>query len=415
MTQLKGRIYRLLKWSEKYTKTDMLYLAKGTSWLGIGTGFSWTISLATMWAFANLIPKETYGAYQYILSIVDILAIFNLSGMDTAIARSVAQGRDQTLIHGIKEKIKWGFLGSTGLIIVGIYYLIKDNNVLGFSFIIASIFLPFWETLGVYINYLQGKKRFDLSSSYDVGAQFISAVIVIAALYFNKNLLVILTAYLIGWSMSRAFFFYLTLRRLPPNKASDPGAISYGKHLTAMSVFNSFSTSIDNVLLWHTAGPAPVAVYTFAKSIPFRLAGVTKIVNRLAFPKMATQEMGIIQKTLIPKVGLLTIVAGVIAIMYAVAAPFIFKLFFPQYLEAIPFTQLLSLLVVLQPIGILLNPLTAHAKKNLLYTYNLGMPVLRIVAFVSLIPLWGILGAAIALIIIKILEGFLLFWLFYRA
>ena len=125
--------------------------------------------------------------------------------------------------------------------------------------------------------------------------------------------------------------------------------------------------------------------------------------------------MRTIQNTLLYKVLLLCAPAALAAGAYAVVAPYIFYFFFPQYIEAVPLTQLLSLLIVLQPLGLFLNALTSHAKQKLLYTYSFILPIFRIAVFLLLIPYFGVLGAVVGLVLIKAFDGLFLAWLFYQA
>ena len=62
----KNSVYTFLRKTEKYTKTDMVYLASGGFWLSIKTALSILIALSLSIAFANLLPKETFGEYKYI-------------------------------------------------------------------------------------------------------------------------------------------------------------------------------------------------------------------------------------------------------------------------------------------------------------------------------------------------------------
>ena len=86
----KNKIYKALRWSEKYTKTDMLYLAKSGSWLSFGHGFAMLSGFFMSLAFANLFPRESFGTYKFVLSMAGILGAFSLTGMGTA----VTQARD---------------------------------------------------------------------------------------------------------------------------------------------------------------------------------------------------------------------------------------------------------------------------------------------------------------------------------
>ena len=133
-SNIKLRFYKLLRLSEKYTKTDMVYLTKGTFWLTLGQIISSASSFILAIAFANLLPKETYGVYKYILSIVSILNISTLSGINTAITQAVARKYEGSVIPAIKMKIYWGLFGSLASLILAGYYYFQGNITLTISF-----------------------------------------------------------------------------------------------------------------------------------------------------------------------------------------------------------------------------------------------------------------------------------------
>src|SRR3990167_3737338 len=112
-----------LRKTQKYTKTDNVYIVKYGLWLTAGQLISTASSFLLVLAFANLLPKETYGIYQYALSITAILAIPTLSGIDTAVTRAVSLGYEGSLKKGLKTKIRWGIIGSmASLGLAGYYY-----------------------------------------------------------------------------------------------------------------------------------------------------------------------------------------------------------------------------------------------------------------------------------------------------
>ena len=75
---IKHKIIGILRRSQKFTGTDMVYVAKGGFWWIFGRLCISLISLATMTAFAHWSPKEVYGAYTYILSMAAIFGLFAL-------------------------------------------------------------------------------------------------------------------------------------------------------------------------------------------------------------------------------------------------------------------------------------------------------------------------------------------------
>src|SRR3990167_8528791 len=126
----RNALYNFLRWTETYTKTDMLYLTKGSFWLLSGQGIGMVVSLVLAIAFANLIDPESYGNYKYVLSLAGIIGAFSLSELGTAVLRAIARGHEGTLQHAYHLSILW----STGMVLIsasgGGYYLFHGNYFL---------------------------------------------------------------------------------------------------------------------------------------------------------------------------------------------------------------------------------------------------------------------------------------------
>ena len=61
-----SRLVRFLRWTEKYTRTDMVYLVSGGFWLSIAQiGTSILGFLLTM-VLANLLAPELLGEYRFL-------------------------------------------------------------------------------------------------------------------------------------------------------------------------------------------------------------------------------------------------------------------------------------------------------------------------------------------------------------
>jgi O-antigen/teichoic acid export membrane protein len=147
---LHHRIYKVLRYSEKYTQTDMVYLAKGSFWLTLGQVAGSFAAFILAIAFANFLSPETYGDYKYVISIVSILAIFTLPNMSIAFIRSVSRGQEGNIEDIIKKKIQWGLIASFFALIFALYYFLKNDNYLAITFVIASLFLPIFNTFKIF-------------------------------------------------------------------------------------------------------------------------------------------------------------------------------------------------------------------------------------------------------------------------
>jgi len=394
--ELKQKIYNLLRWSEKYTKTDMVYLTKGGSWLTLGNIVSSASSFLLAIAFANLLPKETYGIYKYILSIAGILAIPTLSGMGTAITQAVARGYEGSFLPALKTKIRWGLLGGLASLALAGYYYFNDNTTLTISFLITAVFLPFMNSFGTYNALLQGRKLFGISTKYGIISQIIAIAILIATLFFTKNLFLIILAYFASWTILRFIFLKITLKKFPPNQNQDPQTISYGKHLSLISVIGSIAGNLDKILLWHLLGAGLLAVYSFAMAPVNQISGLLKFILPLALPKLSLRDGKEIKKELPGKMFKLFALIALGVIMFIILAPYLYKIFFPQYMDAVKYSQLFALVLLFFPQKLIGAALQAKAKKKALYIISVSNSLIRIALYLILIPIYGIYGAIIA-------------------
>lgn len=412
LTTIRDRVYRLLRWSEKYTKTDMVYIAQGGFWLTWGTVITSFLSLAIMYLFANFLPKEAYGTYQYFLSALSIAAIATLAGMGVSATRSIARGFDGTLIDTLKTKFKWGLFGTLGAALVSIYYFIQDNSILGYGFLIVAITTPLWGTVGIYTSYLQGKSQFRLMSIYDVFIKSFELIILGATLLITNNPVWALLAYLASSLLTRGYYLFKTVRAIPPSAPKDSGALRYGWHITGMSAFETVVANADKLLLWHILGPVSVASYIFSTAIPIKLADTLRIINRLAFPKFAQATLEDSKLTLLPKIIKLSVTSIILVGAYIISAPWIFQTFFSSYVDVVLFTQIAALIILFQPFNLIATYLSAKAHTKKLYVYRTISPLVRLVLMATLISLFHLMGAIAALIISRVFDVLLLLGLY---
>ena len=400
--KLRHEAYALLRKSESFFKTDMVYLAKGGFWLTLGQIVSSVSSFLLAIAFANLLPKETYGNYKYILSIMSILAIPTLAGINTALTQAVARGYEGSLIPALKTKLKWGVWGGTLGLVLALYYYINGNNILAISFLITAVFIPFMETLGVYGSLLNGKKLFRQSTQYYAISRITSVLILITTIFFTNNLFIILLAYFLPWTILRLVFLLITIKKFHPNDKEDEKTISYGKHLSFVGVAGNISTYLDNILLFHYLGAAQVAIYAFAFAPVDQIRSLYKAIPTLAVPKLSNRSVKEIDSILYNRLFKLFIIGIIIAIIYFLTAPYIFKILFPQYLDSIFFSQLLAVILVLRLpmsfLGAVVQSKLNITPKSWLY-WRMTPHIIFIGTLFIFTPLYGIIGVIISRII----------------
>lgn len=397
---MKETALRLLRWTEKYIQTDMVYIASGGFWLGLGQFISSLSAFLTSIAFANLLLPETFGLYKYILSINSLLLITTLSGMDSAVTQSTARGFEGTLSPAVKEKMKWGVLGSVGLFVISLYYYLNGSNVLAIAFSVCAFFTPFIESFDMYNSLLWGKKLFGPQTKYNVAKKLVALSVIIATLFLTKNLYLILLAYFLGTLLPNIFFYERTKTNYQSNDNVDPDGVKYGKHLSVAYVISTILSELDKILLFHYVGAANLAVYSFATAPNDQIKGMFKNVNSLAMPKFSERTGEEIKSRIWHKVIIMTLIISSIVLCYILLSPYLFRIFFPKYLPSIFYSQLLSVSLIPAVIaGFLYTTLESQKAKKEIYKFNLYTNSLGIIVLFLFIYYFGILGAIISRII----------------
>lgn len=413
MLKTKQKIIQILRWTQKYTKTDMVYAAKGGFWI-IAQKIGLTIlSLATMWAFANWTTKEVFGIYQFVIASVGVLAIFNLPGLKTAVVRGVAKQREGVLQEASKTAFRWSLIKTVILFGVSTWYFYHENTVLGWSFLIAGLIGPIRAVAGQYSHYWIGKKRFDIQSKYSVTSEALSTAALIITIFFTDNPVWIILAFFGSEALFNYTFYKVTLSKTE-NQKTDTETIPYGKNLTLMSALGTIAGRIDKIIMWKFLGPVQLAIYSLAYDPIQRIKGFAPI-STLAFPKLSEKtSVREIKRGIMSKFWRLMVLMVPLSASLIIVAPFVFRLFFAQYTDSVVYFQALSFGFLIMPFSLLSSSLHAEMKTRELYVISTLSPIFKIVLLSTLIPFYGIWGAVIAMLLEQLFSGILTFYYFQK-
>jgi len=413
--KLKEKIYQFLRWLQIYTKTDVVYVAHGSFWWILGRVFSFLASFLILMAFARFATKEVYGAYQYVISMAAMIGLICLPGLDTALARAIAKGKEKTYFLCEKERLRFGFFSFLIFLIISLWYFLHKNFILGFSFLIAGIFHPFLATFSLYGVYWYAKKKFDIQNKYFVIHNLLAAITLILFIIFKPAIPSVVFGYFFAFTFANFLFWILTRKKINKETEEDKEAISYGKHLTIMSIPGAISAQIDNVIMWQFIGPAQVAIYAYALRLVERISELIPF-SALAFPKMAEKNLKEdgVKKSIFDKFLKLFWFSILFTIFYILFCPIFFKIFFPAYKESIIYSQVLALTLIFSPFSFLSTAFLAEAKKRELYILNFAPQILKIALFFVLIPIFGIWGGIYSILISQIFFSTLTFYFFKK-
>lgn len=396
---MKKKVRQLLLWSEKYTKTDMISLAKVGFWLNAGHFMSALSGVLLAVAFANLLSQEVYGIYTTVLSLCSIIAIPTLFSMGTAVTRSVAQGCHGTVMKAFHVKLRWGVFGALASVGLAMYYLIQGNVQLTFAFLIVAPCIPFMYSASLYDAFFLGKQKYKTSSQLTMILSIVNLVTMTSVLFLSDSLFVLLVAYFgLNTALQGLFFWFVMqkIKRADQTLQCVEEAISFGKHLSLIGVMGVIAKYIDKVLIWHFLGPVQVAIYTFATVPVTHVSQLFQPLGTLALSKFSQREKDVLKSAIPKKIGKLFLFSIPVTLAYIVFIPTVFRLGFPQYTDSIFFSQVFALSLLFQGNRMFAPYFNSRAQKKELYKTNIIIPTIKIGFTIVLLPIYGIMGVIIA-------------------
>ncbi|MEK7536875.1 MAG: oligosaccharide flippase family protein [Patescibacteria group bacterium] len=410
LSKTKKRVNDFLTQLQESTGIDMHYIARGGGWSLFSFVINSSLSLITAVLFANLLPKETYGTYKYLLAIVGSIGFLTLTGMNTAVVQAVSRGQEGALQFSVKLQLKWNLLLTIAAVGIGLYYLIKGNLIFAYSIFILSVFSPLNATLNTYGAFLAGKKEFRKINLYGIAATVFFVGLMAVVLILTENIIALITTYSLATLLPKLIFYRKTLKIFRPKKIPEEEKkklISYSGHLSLVNVFSIISQYIDKIAVFQFLGPVQLAVYSFALVMPDRIKGFLKNASAILISKLVEKEIKEIRKVFYKRVLQGLAVGATISLVYILFAPIIFGLFFPKYLESIIYSQVLSLsLVTLIPAIYMGSVFRSHKMIRIIYLSSAVPHIARIILFLTLGKIWGVWGIIWAALLISVVGPF---------
>ncbi|MBA7620749.1 hypothetical protein ES703_28104 [subsurface metagenome] len=405
---MKDYIITAIRKMEGWLGIDLGYYLRGNAYLLTAQGTILLCGLASSTVLARLLSKETYGQYNYIFSIIGILALSALPGMGVAIMHAVANQYDQVLIKGIKTRIKWSFVGAMLCFLIGLYYYFSGDTLLGKIFMGVSFFFPFYTSFDSFYPFLNGRKRFDLSSRYRTAYWIGLTLAVILTVYLTRNLLCVVIVYLATATTLEAIFLFNTVRTGNLNQSEDKAAITHGKQLTGVQAIGIVALQFDKLIVGLALGFSQLAAYSIAVMIANLPTLLLTAVSTTIFPKIAVMDEGVAYAEVKERLPWLLIGVASICGIGALLAPYVIPwLYSNKYLGSVLYTQLLFIPVIIGAPAMILRrgALQPQRKVRKLFKLNMTVSLFELAMMVFFTLKFGILGIIIARALARALDS----------
>lgn len=414
---IKKPLYRLLRWSERYAKTDMVHFFSANFWLNISRVIAIGSGMFLTVAFANLLTPETFGTYKYVLAAAGLVSAFSANGLMLALSRAAAQGNLNIIPTVVRTAMLWSVPASIVALGIGVYYFANGNNELGFAFLFIAFTNSVSNGIGMTKGVWQARGEYKLTTIVGLPKMIVPTMVILATILLTKNVVWILLAYFVSNTLVSWLSYLYMLRHLRVKSSSEGAkdAIRYGNQVSLLGIFQLASAQVDQLLLWHFSTPVALATYALA------IAPVNEARNLLGnfltilFPKLAVKTKEEAYRTVPLRMKQMFIAALILTVLYILVVPLLFKYLFPKYLESVLVSQVLALIILFQPRVIIDTLFSAHAEVGKRIKVLTAVQIVDFILALALVPFFGLWGVVWATLLSEALSGIIFIVVYKQA
>jgi O-antigen/teichoic acid export membrane protein len=371
-------------------------------WVVSANLFRQLLSLVFLMVLVRYFSREDVGRFQLVVAAVGFGGITTLPGIGDAVIQSVARGYPGTFRRTMKLRFAMSVLGAAGL---AVYALLQPHaSALRLALLTAAALFPFSQGLAGWTDFQSGESKFKANSLWTAAAQIVSYGGMIVALLLASPTITWLVAIMYAaLAVLNITALATILPRIPKHAQPEPGAVRYGLETSVYNAIDVAGNYIDKFLLFYLLSPASLAIFVIAERIPELFKNYIKTARAVLVPGFSRKKA--YTADLDRKITLLSMAtSAAIAFIALLIIPWFLPLAFTDaYAETVLYSQLLCGTLVIGQISqtkktFLVSRLDAAALRHI----TLGGNVVRIIASLVLVPLFGIMGAVISTAIYRL-------------
>jgi len=360
------------------------------------------LGLLSVYFLINALTPEVYGQYQFILTVLAIFMVFTLSGSGNAIIQSVARGFPGTYKVLQYHSFFCSLSGSVLLLLIAAWYYWLDENIsLALGFAMTAFLFPLSKGLLQWRAFKAGNKSFTSLAIWEGCTSIVLHLSIIGGvLLVPGDYQIPLLAVLAIPALVNIYQTYAKYNELKLEERYEEGSVEYSLKTTLYSTPTLLATHIEKVLLFFLLSPSALAIYVLAQKIPELLRNLFQDLGAVLAPYLAeyksfSNNIDQILKIFSLAVGITTLV------VFYFFMPWLFEVLFDQtYQEAVPYSLGLMLSVV---IGVHANLRYRYIRSQMdsesVRDINLTIALARILVAMICIPIFGLLGAVISVLV----------------
>jgi len=362
------------------------------------------LGLATTYFVVRALGQDGFGNYQFVLSVVGVVAIFGMPGLNNAVMQSVARGFRGTYRASIRPAVLGALVGATVLAgITGWAFLTNPNGPAAalFGALLLFVFahgLTQWKGLKSGTEDFAGVVKLSGSASIATSLLLIGSVVFLTDSY--AALVIVIFAV---QGVLNLLATWMSLRSVRPDEPVEKGSIRYGVVTTGWMVFGCVAMYVDKLLIYTFMSPASLAIFVAAERVPGLTKEFIKNLGAALAPRFARHSH--YTKRVDRAFQVFSVVAGfaIVAFAFTLLPWFIVLVFGEEYRESVPYAQaLMCSIAIVNSVPLRSRWIRSRQDTASFRDVSIIMALCRIVVSAALIPFFGLTGAVVSAFISRI-------------
>ena len=394
---------------------------KNTGWMFLGQFFYLFLSFFIGAWIARYLGPEKYGIVSYVVAFVGLFAFASSLGVDGVIQRELVskpEKKNELLGTGFRLKLI-GAIAAFFLVVLASVIFASDNILVQVLIIVFSLNF-FLQAPSIISNFFYAQVKAKKPIQAQIFTTLISSVLKIALILFGGGIIWLIVIYILDVIWTSLFLVYLYKRegyKISAWKYDKMVAKFLWKDSWPLMLSAAAATiylRIDQVMVGQILGEMAVGIYAAGVKMTEIFYFIPVIIASSLFPAIVNARktnINIYLSRLKNLYLLLGVLALLIAIPISIFSELIVNLVFgPDYLASASILRL----YVWSSIGFFIasgigNKLMAENRTQAIFGVNLASMIINIVLNLYLIPMLGLIGAALATLLSY---SAMPFWLF---
>lgn len=399
MKSLKATLLPLVDQVGSYFGINARYFTQQGSFTLVAHGINILYGILISYLSALLFNPELFGQYRFVLSIIGICAVLKLSGLSTAISRSLSKNAKSPLVYTFKLYLIPVALFGITLLSAIVVLQFWGRNELWPLFAVAALLAPIEAAALTFAGgIITGKALFKNAIYYSVTAKLLNLLLTVPMFLLFPSPVALL-AIILGVNIVVYGTFVWRYLPLYNTHDSDTKVFTYGAKLSLFQIPGTIVWHIDSLLISAYFGLTQLAIFSVAILIPEQFKMLFKELLAISFSRQAAgSDTKARRHHLIIICAKGTVLFLLFIIAYWVSVDYFFGVIFPQYNDpqTIFLSKLMFATLIVIPWNLVPQYLEAHGATVAVRNSNLYSSGVFLVCLLWLIPTYGLLGAVIS-------------------